>query len=126
MAPKESVGCVAADPSGAEFARAGIEKLGFLIGPDVSGGIAVCCVVLAEWELLSRKGRSSGFAGTRLQPPAKRYKGDQEQMEGPAAYHGGRDGGRCREDGRVPDEAREGRGRRSGFLVAAAEVGSNK
>ncbi|RZS04824.1 hypothetical protein BHM03_00035228 [Ensete ventricosum] len=55
-----------------------------------------------------------------------RHAPEGEQMEGPAAYHGGRDGGRCREDGRVPDEAREGRGRRSGFLVAAAEVGSNK
>ncbi|CAL9169400.1 unnamed protein product [Musa hybrid cultivar] len=40
------------NPSGAEFARAGIEKLGFLIGPDVSSGIAVCCVVLEEWEVL--------------------------------------------------------------------------
>ena len=31
-------------------------------------------------QLLSQRGRSSGFAGTHLQPPAKRYKGDQAKL----------------------------------------------
>ncbi|RZR98750.1 hypothetical protein BHM03_00028215 [Ensete ventricosum] len=47
-----SIGSDAGHASGIEFARAGIEKLGFLIGREVAGLIADCCVVLEVWELL--------------------------------------------------------------------------
>ncbi|XP_074572521.1 uncharacterized protein LOC141829012 [Curcuma longa] len=47
-----SIGSDAAGASSSRFARAGIEKLGFLIGRELASLIAECCSVLEVWKVL--------------------------------------------------------------------------